>query len=168
MWTKFRTAALVTAFLTGVAPIAFAQTSTTLGAGGSAAGNGSSSTTLGTGGSAAGGGSDTGTSSTLGTGGSTAGNGSSSTTLGTGGSAAGGDRMGTGTSSTLGTGGSTAGSGTSSTLGTGGSAAGSEQGNENMSPSGKMHSRHNSAGEHRRNGGTMNGGSEEQNEQGER
>ena len=88
MWTKLRTTALITAFLTGTAAIAFAQTSSTIGAGGSAAGGGSSSTTLGTGGSSAGG-YGGGTSSTLGTGGSTAGSGSSSTTLGTGGSAAG-------------------------------------------------------------------------------
>src|SRR6266568_4480803 len=146
MWDKLRATALVTALLAGTAAMAYAQSSSTLGTGGSKAGGDSSSTTLGTGGSATGGSSGSSSDSTLGTGGSSAGGGSSSTTLGTGGSAAGGG-TGTGTSSTLGTGGSNAGggsssttlgtgggaagngkSGTSSTLGTGGSAAGSEKG----------------------------------------
>src|SRR5947207_1584395 len=72
MWNNFKATALVTALLAGTAAMAYAQSSSTLGTGGSTAGGGKS-----------------GTSSTLGTGGSTAGSGSSSSTLGTGGSAAG-------------------------------------------------------------------------------
>src|SRR5206468_1114112 len=108
MWNKIRITAMVATLLTGTAAIAYSQSSSTIGAGGSA-GGGTSSTSLGTGGSAAGGTAGTGSASTLGTGGSSAGSGKSSTSLGTGGSAAGtGTRS--GTSSTLGTGGSTAGS----------------------------------------------------------
>src|SRR5437764_12492121 len=119
MWNKFRVTAMVASLLAGTAALAYAQSSSTLGTGGSSAGGGSTSTTLGTGGSAAGGG-RTGTSSTLGTGGSTAGSGKS------------------GTSSTLGTGGSTAGSGSSSTVGTGGSSAGMN----GMEHRAKRHHRH--------------------------
>src|SRR5437764_830128 len=77
MWNKIRITAMVATLLTGTAAIAYSQSSSTIGAGGSAAGTGTRS----------------GTSSTLGTGGSTAGererSGSSTgTTLGTGGSSA--------------------------------------------------------------------------------
>src|SRR5438874_10349020 len=85
MWDKLRTTALITALLAGTAAVALAQSSSTLGTGGSSAGSGDTSTTLGTGGSAAG--MSGGTSSTLGTGGSAAGGTSgSASTLGTGGS----------------------------------------------------------------------------------
>src|SRR5437764_14132368 len=133
MWNKFRVTAMVASLLAGTAALAYAQSSSTLGTGGSSAGGGSTSTTLGTGGSAARGGSGSGSASTLGTGGSTAGGGSTSTTLGTGGSAAGAG-TGSGSASTLGTGGSSAGGGTSSTsLGTGGSAAGTGKSGTNTS-----------------------------------
>src|SRR5947199_260125 len=101
MWDKLRTTALITALLAGTAAVALAQSSSTLGTGGSAAG-----------------GTSVGTSSTLGTGGSTAGTGKKSTTgtsstLGTGGTTAGTARS--GSSSTLGTAGTTAGSNTGMT-----------------------------------------------------
>ena len=79
MISSIRKAALAATFLAGSAVFAYAQTSSTLGVGGSTSGSGSSSTTLGTGGSSAGG-SDTGgrafSSDLLGLGGSTAGGGS--------------------------------------------------------------------------------------------
>src|SRR5436305_853904 len=82
MWNKLRVTAMVASLLAGTAALAYAQSSSTLGTGGSSAGGGSTSTTPGTG--------KAGTSSTLGTGGSTAGRGSgSSSTLGTAGSSAG-------------------------------------------------------------------------------
>src|SRR5437762_30033 len=82
MWNKIRTTAMVATLLAGTAAIAYAQSSSTLGTGGSTAGSGSSSTTLGTGGSSAGGGTGAGSASTLGTGGSTARGGRTSTTPG--------------------------------------------------------------------------------------
>ena len=72
-------------FLAGSAAIAQAQTSSTIGTGGSTAGGGSVGTVLGTGGSAAGVGG--GSASTLGLGGATAGRDGASVALGTGGSA---------------------------------------------------------------------------------
>src|SRR5204862_370377 len=57
MWNKIRITAMVATLLTGTAAIAYSQSSSTLGTGGSTAGSGTRS----------------GTSSTLGTGGSTAG-----------------------------------------------------------------------------------------------
>src|SRR5438045_2903690 len=92
MWNKIRVTAMVASLLAGTAAIAYAQSSSTLGTGGSTAGGSSTSTTLGTGGSAAGTGKRMGSSSTLGTGGSTAGErerSGSSSTLGTAGSSAG-------------------------------------------------------------------------------
>ena len=53
MWNNFKATALVTALLAGTAAMAYAQSSSTLGTGGSSAGGGTSSTTLGTGGSSA-------------------------------------------------------------------------------------------------------------------
>ena len=52
MWNTLKATALVTALLAGTAALAFAQSSSSsIGAGGSTAGNGSASTALGTGGS---------------------------------------------------------------------------------------------------------------------
>src|SRR6185436_10759691 len=51
MMSNIRKAALAATFLAGMAGFAYAQTSSTLGAGGSTTGSGSSGTTLGTGGS---------------------------------------------------------------------------------------------------------------------
>src|SRR5437763_944432 len=84
MWNKLRVTAMVASLLAGTAALAYAQSSSTLGTGGSSAGGGSTSTTLGTGGSAAGGGSGSGSASTLGTGGSTAAGGPTSPPPGTG------------------------------------------------------------------------------------
>lgn len=133
--------ALAAGLLAGSTLAAFAQSSSTVGTGGSSAGGGTSSSTVGTGGSSAGGNCDpktsdcqSGSSSTLGTGGSSAGGGTSSSSVGTGGSSAGGGSS----SSSVGTGGSTAGSGdgsSSSTTGTGasqsGETTGSVQGDDN-------------------------------------
>src|SRR5262249_60099121 len=55
MWNKLRITAMVASLLAGTAALAYAQSSSTLGTGGSTAGGGSTSTTLGTRGSAAGG-----------------------------------------------------------------------------------------------------------------
>src|SRR3569623_1274437 len=107
--TKLRTIALAGTVLLGTAAMGYAQSSSTIGAGGSTAGGGAGS----------------GAASTLGVGGATAGNGSASTSLGTGGSAAGSGKSGSGSASTIGAGGSTAGKGSaSSSMGTGGSSAG--------------------------------------------
>src|SRR5205085_2357511 len=76
MWNKLRVTAMVASLLAGTAALAYAQSSSTIGAGGSAAGTGKSgantSSTLGTGGSTAGR-ERSGSSSTLGTAGSSAG-----------------------------------------------------------------------------------------------
>jgi hypothetical protein len=81
---QMRMAALTATFLTGSAALVYAQSSSTVGAGGSSAGGGTSSSTIGTGGSAAGGGTGSGSSSTLGTGGSSAGMSNSGTNKKTG------------------------------------------------------------------------------------
>ena len=91
---------VVTGILTGTAALGYAQSSSTIGAGGSTAGGGSSSTTLGTGGSAAGSGSGSSSSSSMGTGGSSAGKGQSSSSMGTGGSSAGTTGSGSGSGAT--------------------------------------------------------------------
>ena len=82
-----RNVALAATFLAGSAAIAEAQTSSTLGTGGTSTGGGFVNSVLGTGGSSAGAGG--GSASTLGLGGATAGRGTTSVALGTGGSAAG-------------------------------------------------------------------------------
>src|SRR5687767_1023392 len=76
--------AVTAALLAGTA-LAVAQSSSTVGTGGSSAGGGTSNSTVGTGGSSAGG-SGSGSASTLGTGGTSAGGGTSSSSVGTGGS----------------------------------------------------------------------------------
>src|SRR5438445_524360 len=75
MWNNFKATALVTALLAGTAAMAYAQSSSTLGTGGSSAGSGKSgsSSTLGTGGSTAGSKPSSGSSTTMGTAGSGAG-----------------------------------------------------------------------------------------------
>src|SRR2546423_1176022 len=73
MWNKIRTTAMVATLLAGTAAIAYAQSSSTLGTGGSTACKGSTSTSLGTGGSAAGTGERERSGSSLATGGSAAG-----------------------------------------------------------------------------------------------
>lgn len=133
----FKSVTLAAALLAGTAFSASAQSSSTVGTGGTTVDGGTSSSTVGTAGSAAGSdctpgaaGCDAGSASTLATGGTSAGDGTSSSSVGTAGSAAGsGD--GSGSASTLGTAGTSAGDGQSgSSVGTAGSAAGAAQDNE--------------------------------------
>jgi hypothetical protein len=124
---KLSLTALTATFLAGSAALVLAQSSSTLGTGGTSAGGGMSSSSVGTGGSSAGS-SGSGSASTLGTGGTSAGGGQSSSSVGTAGSAAG-TGTGSGSASTLGTGGTSAGKGqSSSSVGTAGSAAGNGSG----------------------------------------
>jgi len=116
--TLFSAAAIV-AVITA-APVALAQSSSTIGSGASTT-NGSANAALGTGGSSSG---AAGTGSSLGVGAASANNGQASAALGTGASSS---RYGAngGTSSTLGVGGATAGNGSTNTaLGTGASSSG--------------------------------------------
>src|SRR5262249_6194742 len=101
---QLKLSTLAATFLVGSVALVHAQSSTTLGTGGTSAGGGTSSSSLGTGGSAAGSGSGSGSATTLGTGGTSAGGGQSSSSLGVGGSAAGGSGLGSGSATTLGTG----------------------------------------------------------------